>query len=154
MVMETSPEVFEGMCAPGHGGVEAARPISFKEACMSKPQGMEEDMTVADYTSDDDAIIQEEEEEDCPTIALTREEKARLRQSWRLTLIIKVLGRKVGYVYLLRHIRSMWKSKAPMELVAIDHDYFLVRFQSVKDYKFAKYEGPWMVLDYYLIVNQ
>lgn len=47
----------------------------------------------------------------------------------------------------------MWKPNAPMEMIAIDNDHFLVRFQLVEDYKFAKYEGPWMILDHYLIVN-
>lgn len=77
-------------------------------------------------------IVQEEEEVYYPTIALTKEEKVRLRKPWRLTMIIKVMGRKVGFAYLLRRLRQM-----STEMVAIDNDYFLVRFQSVEDYKFA-----------------
>lgn len=40
-----------------------------------------------------------------------------------------------------------------MELVALDEDYFLLKFNSVTDYDFAKYGGPWMVLEHYLIVQ-
>lgn len=40
-----------------------------------------------------------------------------------------------------------------MELVAIDDDYFLVKFFLVDDYQFAKYGGPWMILEHYLIVK-
>lgn len=153
VVMETSMEAIGGVDHPDLGRRGDERPLSFKEACMGLSQGLGEDMSIPDYASDDDVIIQEEEEEDCPTIALTKEEKARLRNPWRLTLIIKVMGRKVSFAYLLRRIKSMWRPKAPMEMVAIDNDYFLVRFQYVEDYKFTKYEGPWMVLDHYLIVN-
>lgn len=36
----------------------------------------------------------------------------------------------------------------------MDNDYFLVKFESMKDYNFAKFEGPWMILDHYLIVKE
>lgn len=102
-----------------------ARLKSFKEACMRQYLEDEEGLEEVDYVSDDDAINKDEEEEDCPTIVLAKEVKARLRKPWRLTLIIKVLGCIVGYNYFLMRIRSMWKPKAPMELVAIENDFFL-----------------------------
>ena len=37
-------------------------------------------------------------------------------------------------------------------MVALENDYFLVRFTSMDDYVYAKFEGPWMILDHYLIV--
>ncbi|XP_019153666.1 PREDICTED: uncharacterized protein LOC109150204 [Ipomoea nil] len=39
-------------------------------------------------------------------------------------------------------------------MVAIDNDYFLVKFGSVDDLNFAKFEGPWMILNHYLIVKE
>ncbi|XP_019178357.1 PREDICTED: uncharacterized protein LOC109173571 [Ipomoea nil] len=47
----------------------------------------------------------------------------------------------------------MWKPKGSLDLIALDNDYFLVRIGSIEDMKFAMYEGPWMVLDHYLIVK-
>lgn len=41
-----------------------------------------------------------------------------------------------------------------MELIALENDYFLVKFASIEDYKFAKFEGLWMVMDHYLIVKE
>lgn len=133
---------------------EDNRPVTFKEACMGYKGLEDENLADLGYVSDDDVIAQEDEKEDCPTIALTKAEKTRLRRPWHLTLIVKVMGRKVGYTYLFRRIKTLWKPKANMEMVAIENDYFLVRFHSKDDYEFAKYEGPWMVLDHYLIVNQ
>ena len=63
------------------------------------------------------------------------------------------MGCAVGYNYLLKILIALWLPKSQMELVAIDNDYFLVKFASVNDYKYAKYEGPWMVLDHYLIIK-
>ncbi|XP_031120937.1 uncharacterized protein LOC116024177 [Ipomoea triloba] len=103
---------------------------------------------------DIDLVSDDEVDKSCPIIRLTREEKVRLRSKWKQTLIVKVLGRNVGYGYLLRRLTTLWKPKARMELVTVDNGYFLVKFASVDDYEFAKYGGPWMVLDHYLIVKE
>lgn len=41
-----------------------------------------------------------------------------------------------------------------MELMMVNDEYFLVRFESMDDYKYAKFGGPWMMLDHYLIVKE
>ncbi|XP_019158181.1 PREDICTED: uncharacterized protein LOC109154898 [Ipomoea nil] len=83
----------------------------------------------ADEISDD-----EDDDPLCPTIRLTKAEVATIRAPWRKALIIKVMGRKLRYAYLLRRLSSMWKPK-------------------VEDLEFAMFEGLWMVLDHYLIVK-
>ncbi|XP_019150527.1 PREDICTED: uncharacterized protein LOC109147321 [Ipomoea nil] len=101
----------------------------------------------------EDASDEEDDDPLCPTIRLTKEEVEAIRAPWRMALIIKVMGRKVGYTYLLRRLQSMWRPKGSLDLIAIDNDYFLVRFGLVDDLEFAMYEGPWMVLEHYLIVK-
>ncbi|XP_031111999.1 uncharacterized protein LOC116015971 [Ipomoea triloba] len=64
------------------------------------------------------------------------------------------MGRSVGYACLLKRLTAIWRPKARMELVTVDNDYYLVKFSLVDDYEFAKYGGPWMVLDQYLIVKE
>ncbi|XP_031131947.1 uncharacterized protein LOC116033335 [Ipomoea triloba] len=73
---------------------------------------------------------------------------------WIQSLIIKLWGKTVGYNYLLRKLKSMWRINAHFDLVTLENDYFLVRFSSVSDYAFAKQEGPWMILDHYLVVKE
>ncbi|XP_073015397.1 uncharacterized protein [Primulina eburnea] len=129
---------------------------SYKEALKGKKNAGES--TAYQYEdgliSDDDFYGEDEEEEGCPVIKLSKEEKNRLRAPWRQTLIVKVLGRSIGYNYLLRRIKTLWKPKSLIDLVALENDYFIVRFYSMDDYEHAKYEGPWMVLDHYLIVKE
>lgn len=55
---------------------------------------------VNDLVSDDDEP-DEEEDEECPVIRAAKAEKIEMRRLWRQTLIIKVMGRIVGYSYLL-----------------------------------------------------
>lgn len=100
-----------------------------------------------------DEDTEAEEDPECTEIKVTKEEKIRLGKPWRCSLIIKVLGRRVDYMYLNKRLQMPWHPKARMELVAIDDDYFLVKFFSVDDYEFAKYGGPWMILEHYLIVK-
>ncbi|XP_019190016.1 PREDICTED: uncharacterized protein LOC109184469 [Ipomoea nil] len=40
-----------------------------------------------------------------------------------------------------------------MDVMALDDVYHVVRFRSVDDYEFAKYGGPWSIMDHYLIVQ-
>lgn len=64
------------------------------------------------------------------------------------------MGRTAGYTYLLKRIKALWHPESHIDMVAIAGDYFLVKFLSLDNYNHAKYEGPWMILDHYLIVNE
>lgn len=95
-----------------------------------------------------------EEDSNCPEITVIREEKIRLRKTWRHNVIIKVLERSIGYAYLFNRIATLWHLKARLELVTLTNDYFLVKFGLKDDYDYAKFGGPWMVMDHYLIVKE
>ena len=108
-----------------------------------------------DWVSDDDEEDDGEGMDDeCPDIRLTKEEKERICRPWKRTLIIKLLGRNIGYHLLLKKIQEIWRPKSLIDLVAIDNGFFLARFSSEEDYEYAKYEGPWMIFNHYLTVSQ
>ena len=77
-----------------------------------------------------------------PFLVLTNEEKKRMRRPWKTTLIIKLLGRSIGSTLFSRKIKDLWKPKSSIELIAIKFGYFLVKFSSLDDYNYAKFEGP------------
>ncbi|XP_031127518.1 uncharacterized protein LOC116029609 [Ipomoea triloba] len=89
-----------------------------------------------------------------PIIRVTKAEKERLRKPWRRSLIIRVLGRTVNYTFLQQRLQRMWKPEGSFDLIAISHEYYIARFEALKDYEFAKFEGPWMILDHYLVVQE
>ncbi|XVE88261.1 hypothetical protein DITRI_Ditri19aG0055600 [Diplodiscus trichospermus] len=62
--------------------------------------------------SQQEEFCADEEEEDCPTIRVAKAKKYRLRQPWRQTLIVKVMGRTIGYNSLLRRIKALWRPKS------------------------------------------
>lgn len=131
--------------------------LTFKDTLMGKDNNHEDTTIHPDEEgsiSDNEDGGEQIEEEGYPQIKLSREEKARLRRPLRQTLIAKVLGRTIGYNYLFRRINSLWKPKAKIEMVAMENDYYIVKFASIDDYEFAKYEGPWMIMDHYLITKE
>ncbi|XP_031124199.1 uncharacterized protein LOC116026910 [Ipomoea triloba] len=89
-----------------------------------------------------------------PVSKVTKAEKERLRRPWWRSLIIHVLGQSVGYSYLLRRLQVLWKPEEQMELIALAHDYFLVKFDSQRDLDFARFEGPWIIMGHYLVVQE
>ena len=93
------------------------------------------------FILDDEDFWEEDDEEDCPTIRVSKREKARLHRPWRQTLIIKLMGRLVGYSYLARSLKTLWKPKSLMEIVAIDNKYFLAKFEYVEDYNLQSTRG-------------
>ncbi|XP_031097086.1 uncharacterized protein LOC116001342 [Ipomoea triloba] len=113
-----------------------------------------EDPFEKEMVSDDEEMGDERAYPNCPIIRVSKEKKERLRRPWRRTLIIKLLGRKVGYSFLMNRLQRMWKPEASFDLIALDQDFFLARFESLRDYKLAKYDGPWIILEHYLTVQE
>lgn len=109
---------------------------------------------VEEIVLDEEAMNEDDMDPLCPVVPVTREEKERLRRPWRRSLIIKVLGRMVNYSYLRQRLLKMWKLEATFELITLDSKFFLAKFETLRDYDFAKFEGPWMILDHYLVVQE
>lgn len=112
------------------------------------------DTAELEAVSEEESMEEDKSDPNCPIIPVTKEEKERLRRPWRKTLIVKVLGRKVNYHYLRQRLQRMWKPEANFDLIAIDQDYFLARFEERRDYEFAKFEGPWIIVGHYLTVQE
>ncbi|XP_019160457.1 PREDICTED: uncharacterized protein LOC109157027 [Ipomoea nil] len=130
--------------------------LSFRDAVAGKTIAFV-NPTLGDQDDGDSSDEDSQREEDdplCPIIRLTKEEKAAIREPCGQALIIKVWGKRVGYSFLMRKLCALWRPKGSFEMVAIDNDYFLVKFGSRDDLDYAKFEGQWMILDHYLIVKE
>ncbi|KAG8480634.1 hypothetical protein CXB51_025228 [Gossypium anomalum] len=69
------------------------------------------------------------------------------------TVVVKLLGRNIGYGVLHNRISSLWKPSQPFRLMDIENGYYPVRFQSRIDYDLALTQGPWVVFGHYLTVQ-
>lgn len=73
---------------------------------------------------------------------------------WRKTLVVKLLGKNVNFKVLDANLKRKWPKKGSITLVDMADGYFLVHFTAMEDYNYALFEGPWLVADYYLIVQR
>ncbi|KAK8504986.1 hypothetical protein V6N12_032945 [Hibiscus sabdariffa] len=63
-------------------------------------------------------------------------------KSMDLTLVVKVLGRGIGYNTFQNRIYGIWKPSHPIKHIDIENDFFLVKFNDRSDYLKVLTEGP------------
>ena len=112
---------------------------------------VDENMHESEYISEDED--DECDEADCPIIKLSTEEKKRIRKPWQQTLIIKLMGRRVGYMFLIQRLKSLWRLRGDFTFTDLGNDFYLTKFANIEDRAHVLFEGPWMVADHYLTVR-
>ncbi|MCH84794.1 hypothetical protein A2U01_0005630 [Trifolium medium] len=90
----------------------------------------------------------------CPEFVLTEEEESRLQMPWRKGIIVKLLGRRIGYKALENRLKQMWVRNGVINIVDVGNDFFLVTFTNMEDHYRALIDGPWMIYDNYLVVRE
>lgn len=88
-----------------------------------------------------------------PKFTIDPQEYARICQPWQDCLVVKVLGRSVGYLYMREKLKAIWKPSGGFELIDISNGYYLVKFDIIVDRDSVINGGPWMLYDHYLTVR-
>lgn len=52
---------------------------------------------------------------------------------WEGCLVVKLLGKHIGYTALCERLRSLWKPSGGIEVRDIHHGYFLIQFDVMED---------------------
>lgn len=65
-----------------------------------------------------------------------------LIKSMETTVVLKLLGRNIGFPVLQNKLYNLWKPVSQFHLMDIENDYFLVKFQNKIDYENVLSEGP------------
>ena len=86
-------------------------------------------------------------------VCFSKEEKALIRAPWQHALIIKPFGRKVGFLFLVSKIRSMWNPIGGMDCIDLGFDYFLVNFERVEVVDSILKGVPWFIGQYFLAIR-
>ncbi|KAK5771901.1 hypothetical protein PVK06_048157 [Gossypium arboreum] len=68
-------------------------------------------------------------------------------------VVLKLLGRNIGYGALNNRIISLWNTSKPFHLMDIENGYFLAKFYSTNDYAKVLSQGPWLIYCQYLTVQ-
>lgn len=91
---------------------------------------------------------------DCPEIVIPPHAEERLCRPWKQGLIVKLLGRRIGYKALENRLNQMWVEKGVMNIIDLGGEFFLVYLSSQEDYNHALTNGPWLIYDHYLTVRE
>ncbi|CAI0389774.1 unnamed protein product [Linum tenue] len=89
-----------------------------------------------------------------PELRVSDSFRNKLSAPWQRTLVVRLLGRSIGYSTLCNRLKALWRPTSAMEIFALDDDCFLVKLGNDKDYFYALSEGPWVIFDHYLVVHQ
>ncbi|KAK8980914.1 hypothetical protein V6N11_048043 [Hibiscus sabdariffa] len=74
-------------------------------------------------------------------------------KSMEYALVLKLLGRRVGFYTLYNRLLHLWKPGKQIRLTDIENDYYIVKFSSQSDYLAALTDGPWTIFDHYITVE-
>ncbi|KAL4281384.1 hypothetical protein GQ457_03G041560 [Hibiscus cannabinus] len=69
------------------------------------------------------------------------------------SVIVRLLGKSIGYRALLNRVKSLWNPKGDMCIIDLDNDYYLVRYAIEEDFQKVLSEGPWVIYGSYLTVQ-
>ncbi|KAJ1418752.1 Ribonuclease H-like superfamily [Sesbania bispinosa] len=61
----------------------------------------------------------------CPIVKISKEEKKSICIPWKRSVIIKVLGKRVGYKMLQNRLYKLWHPSSSMEIIDLENEYFL-----------------------------
>ncbi|XP_039002736.1 uncharacterized protein LOC120129249 [Hibiscus syriacus] len=88
-----------------------------------------------------------------PVIHFADQVHDRIDYSMRRSVIVRLLGRAIGYKTLLNRIGVLWQLQGQYQLIDLENDYFLVKFEREEDYVHVLMEGPWTIFGSYLTVQ-
>ncbi|KAH9745834.1 DUF4283 domain-containing protein [Citrus sinensis] len=129
-------------------------PLSFKDALMPRTQQRsfddtemddEWDFEPGDVTVGDDGTM--------PTIKFSQRIHEKLVKPWQNLVVVKLLGRNIGYKVLYNRLKVMWHMIPDFSVIDLENNYFLIRLNSPEDAIYALTEGPWVIFGHYLTVQ-
>ncbi|CAL1405363.1 unnamed protein product [Linum trigynum] len=140
--------------AGAQAGMEAGQPFSYANAVKGAPAKETSPNPMQRWTpvGEHDLITSDRNGE--PALTISAEFKARLCAPWERALVARLLGLRIGFVTICNRLKSLWRPTGPMEVKDLDHDCFLVKLNNEQDYFRALTDGPWVIFDHYLVVQQ
>ncbi|KAL4297374.1 hypothetical protein GQ457_12G006380 [Hibiscus cannabinus] len=135
------------------GGDQHAKP-SFRDMLIGKPAGM---AAASSITELDVEVLEGDvhisDMEGTPVIRFSDRIHDMVDAKLESSVIVRLLGRAIGYNALLNRIRSLWNPSGEVALVDLDNGYYLVRFANVADVSRMLIGGPWVIYGNYLTVQ-
>ncbi|XP_028082879.1 uncharacterized protein LOC114284182 [Camellia sinensis] len=139
-------------------GDNVAKPRSFKDA-LTHPFSLTDGLEPLDLRAtalDLGAATLEVSnlETTIPIIFLSKDEIDRIRDPWRSTLIVKLVGRNLGYNFFMSKLKSLWKPTSTFHGIDLGNHFYLIKFNEASDLNKVLSDGPWFVGSNFLSVRR
>ncbi|XP_050226208.1 uncharacterized protein LOC126676119 [Mercurialis annua] len=129
-------------------------PMSFRDKVMQSDIERENSLAgrFEDFeVTENDVLVYDNES--MPSISFSPRIQEELSKQWKATVIVKLLGRPVGYRNLCNRLESMWNFTQGFDVIDLENDYFIVKLKSGSDVEAVLTGGPWIMLGHYLSVQ-
>ncbi|KAF7833342.1 non-LTR retroelement reverse transcriptase-like [Senna tora] len=120
-----------------------------EKSLSSDEEEQEDDLDSTTGVSD-----KEEEFNSCPKLECSTDELEEWRRPWKLTLLVKLMGKSLGVTFMKGRIEKMWSKAGRVQIIDLENGYYAVTFTNKEDYTHAYQEGLWLIADHYLIVQK
>ncbi|KAK4253924.1 hypothetical protein QN277_010539 [Acacia crassicarpa] len=147
----------------GQSFVEKLQGINSGDSNQGSKEGV--NVELDDHVSDRDqseddvddseplCVINEDPTRNFPTFSFSAKMKKKLYKAWNKAVIVKLLGRSIGYKLLLSILQKLWAKRGVLSLINIGNGFFVVKLTNKVDYDNALTGGPWLIFDHYLTVR-
>jgi len=88
-----------------------------------------------------------------PKIYLEPQTFQELCTPWKDALVVKLLGKNLGYNTMKERLHKVWKTQGGFEIMDNDNGFYMVKFDQISDKEKVITRGPWMILDHCLAVS-
>ncbi|KAJ8771714.1 hypothetical protein K2173_026891 [Erythroxylum novogranatense] len=95
-----------------------------------------------------------DEHELLPCYSFKGDFRDELEKSLKGSVIVKILGKSVGFYFVSSKLNQLWKPKGKIEITDLENDFYMIKFAKDEDRHFALSKGPWIIQDHYLMVRE
>ncbi|XP_019234667.1 PREDICTED: uncharacterized protein LOC109215103 [Nicotiana attenuata] len=87
-------------------------------------------------------------------IILSEDDKQRMYNPWKYSLIIKLMGKRIVHHYLKRKTQELWKIDENYPLIDLGEDYYTVKLMKEESMTRILHNGPWFINGCFISVQK
>ncbi|KAK2412313.1 zinc ion binding / nucleic acid binding protein [Trifolium repens] len=72
---------------------------------------------------------------------------------WQHAVIVKLLGKNLGFFAMRDRLKAIWKLTGDMEMLDVGYGFFMIKFDLEADRDKVISGGPWMIYDNYVAIR-
>ncbi|XP_019257760.1 PREDICTED: uncharacterized protein LOC109235974 [Nicotiana attenuata] len=87
-------------------------------------------------------------------ISLTEEERQRIYEPWKNSIIVKLVGKRMLHHYLKKKIQELWRPTEDFQLIDLGEAYYIIKFKRKENMDKAIQQGPWFINGHFLSITR